>query len=373
MRTAFLFALIWSTHQFAPSARAQGGVQAATTSTRGTGTSPADVPEKPIAEDEEPASPERLQGVTAALIPGLLLHGSGHFVAGDRQTARRLVALEGIGLGMATAGGLVLGLTGASRYIVAPSIPMLVTGIGMFALSWAADVYGVTTGGSEHRYHEPAPAAVSLGYGYVHDPQFAYDHFSVVAGSFATGRLHMDTALWTALSADNQRARITLRTPLFEESWGMHIEASVGGVLHRFADDGFATYVAEAALRARMDLAELGPWLAGSYLKASAGFGVQHFHYFDDTIEGNGRALLLSRWAFGVHLPAGGELEFYYDHRRDTFTAGASPGSGNGSGFMGQWGAKLDQPVSRRLGLTMRSEIGSAWLSTLGLEFRWGQ
>jgi hypothetical protein len=42
--------------------------------------------------------------VAAAIMPGLLIHGSEHFVAGDHRTARRLLATESIGLSMVLGG-----------------------------------------------------------------------------------------------------------------------------------------------------------------------------------------------------------------------------------------------------------------------------
>lgn len=41
----------------------------------------------------------------AALLPGLVLHGAGHWLAGDRATAWRLLAAQGTGLGLLAVGG----------------------------------------------------------------------------------------------------------------------------------------------------------------------------------------------------------------------------------------------------------------------------
>ena len=39
-----------------------------------------------------------------AIVPGLVLHGSGHFAAGERATGWRLLGMEGVGLGLTAVG-----------------------------------------------------------------------------------------------------------------------------------------------------------------------------------------------------------------------------------------------------------------------------
>src|SRR4051812_27157464 len=63
----------------------------------------------------------RLLPAAAAAVPGLVIHGAGHFALGQPRTARNLLLMEGVGLGAFLAGGLTLAFTGASRYFVAPA------------------------------------------------------------------------------------------------------------------------------------------------------------------------------------------------------------------------------------------------------------
>jgi hypothetical protein len=309
--------------------------------------------------------------LSAALVPGVLVHGSGHFVAGDKSTARRLLLMEGIGLGMAAVGGATLGLTGANRHINGSSIPLLVSGIGVFAASWVADIYGVSTRGSTQVADADRQVAVSLGYGYVRDPLFAYNHFAVTEGLVRLERFSVRPTLWTAATADNQRARLVGGYMLFEDWHGLRAGIDVGATHHRFGDDGFTSTVGEVAATGRWELGEISRTLRGSFARLDLGLGYQYFDYHLDGVEGDGSTLLLNRWGYGFYLPGSGEIELYYNHRRDNFTAGASPSTRNGSGFMGQWGIRLRQPVSAHLAIVGRSEIASAWLSLVALEARW--
>src|SRR5262245_14578231 len=76
--------------------------------------------------------PSRRALATSAgmLVPGVLAHGSGHFVLGEPETARRLLLMEATGLALFLTGGVTIVLTGASRYFVAPSATLTIGGFG---------------------------------------------------------------------------------------------------------------------------------------------------------------------------------------------------------------------------------------------------
>src|SRR6476659_8021063 len=83
----------------------------------------------------EPEPGRRALAVGAAIVPGLLVHGSGHFVAGDTRGGYRLLALEGIGLGTLALGFVPIVATGASRRFVGPAAALSVVGAGLFVMS----------------------------------------------------------------------------------------------------------------------------------------------------------------------------------------------------------------------------------------------
>lgn len=79
---------------------------------------------------------------TAALVPGLLVHGSGHMIGGDVDGGLRLLALQGVGLGLMGAGLAPIFALGASRKVIGPAYAITLTGLGLYAISGAADLYG---------------------------------------------------------------------------------------------------------------------------------------------------------------------------------------------------------------------------------------
>jgi hypothetical protein len=331
----------------------------------------------------------RLLPVAAALVPGVLLHGAGHFAAGDRRTARRLFALEGIGLGLFTAGGVPLLVTGASRHYSGPTVAFLVSGIGVFGLSWLADIYGSAAGDS--RAGAPpaispgslVPLEVSAGYGYVYDPRFDYRQFGVVGATAWIGPLRLAPSAWIALDDDNQRLRqeaswrVVGRGSTRPTTDGSTIEATVALTHHRYPGERFDVTTGETSLGGRLDMARVGDSLAGSFAEMSLGVGLEVTNYHAARAGADLGELLFVRFGYGVVVgrPGSfhGEVSLYYDHRRDTFAGGVSPGGGPGSGFAGLFGAGLAVHLGGRWGVRALVEQGAARVAHVALTARLGR
>jgi hypothetical protein len=95
-------------------------------------------------------------------------------------------------------------------------------------------------------------------------------------------------------------------------------------------------------------------------------------------------SLLLLRMGFGLYLgrarsilPTGspatnaGELELYYDHRRDGF-AGGLKAAGPSSGFAGHLGLSGEYRFSAAWGLRALGEVGSHWVLGISALLRAG-
>src|SRR5690606_15795128 len=138
-----------------------------------------------LAADEAPAAccevdtakgPEApdLASAGFAVVPGLLVHGAGHWLAGDDETAKLLLVAAGLGHGGLLLGGGRLALSGASRHFVGPTAALSVAGAGLFVTSCLADIYGVTVprGGPGAR-PELRDITVAAGALQVSQPHFA--------------------------------------------------------------------------------------------------------------------------------------------------------------------------------------------------------
>jgi hypothetical protein len=313
----------------------------------------------------------------------VLLHGAGHSADGKSKTGDRLLLAEGIGFGSLLVGTGGLALTGASRYTVTPFVLMMIGGGGLFALSWVADVYGVTV--QENGRGEPlrvAPLVESaIGWRSVHDPQFRYRNFLVESFDLRLGRLRLSPSAWFALDDDNARTRLLAgwrlsgpRADLLAAPDGSFVDIEAAGTNHEYVSDGFRTQTVELGVNARYDLRRLDPALHGMFFEGGAGFGLQRIEYRipGTKVPSDLEQLLLARAVFGAYLGRGnGELTVYYDHRHDDYAAGLQL-TGLGSGVLGHFGTQLRYFTDSGFGVVADAEIGSAYIFGASLAFRQG-
>ncbi len=321
----------------------------------------------------------------AALVPGLVLHGAGHYVAGEKRTAGRLLAIEGGGV-LGLGGGLVLlATTGASRRLVAPVAALTFVGAGLFVMSTLADLYGVLApaGGTGSPLLVAPRFGAELGLRYVYDPTFAYRAFSVQALEARAGGFRVTQSSWFSLNEHhNRRLRLEGAYRLVgprpagageRASDGSFLEAEAALTDHDFGSDGFAVTTGEVSLRGRLDLARVGRTLEGSFAELGVGAALAANRYEGHPDEAD--SLLLGGFAFGAYLgrPGGrwGEAKVYYDHRHDGFAAGLKM-RGLGSGVPGHFGARALFYVTPAWGALIEAEAGSAYVTGLSLLYRYG-
>lgn len=325
--------------------------------------------------EPEPTPARRGLALGAALVPGALLHGAGHYALGKKDTGYELLALEGVGLGMILGGGGVLVLSGASRYVVGPAAAIAALGFGVFGTSLLADVYGTLSSDSgAARSRRPLLPRLETEFGYrrVEDVQFAHHDF--LAEGFHLN--HRGATLGFlglfSLGADNARYRGELGYRFLDDAaprtrYRDRLELDAGFVRHTYAADGFALTSAELSALARCDLARLGDSLAGSFAEFGLGYarGAVSYNLRAQHVPSDGYDLLLARFGFGVRLRGksapGSEALVYYDHRHDDFAAGLKV-TGIGSGALGHFGFQTKWYFGPSLGLLTEVSVGSAWI-----------
>lgn len=330
-----------------------------------------------------PSGGDRALAFGAAIVPGLLIHGSGSYVLGREDTAVRLLILEGVGLALLAAGGSVIAATGAARDFVGPAAAVTMMGAGLFTSSALADMYSVLapTGGLGVDPGWTPRLQAELGYRYVYDPQFDYRHFVVnrLHGRLANWRL--SPSLWSSPGDANQRFRVELAYRFFgplpgsARTDGNFLEAEVAMTNHRFPRDEFQLTTFESSLRARWDLATYDPFLAGAFLDFEVGAATQ-VHDFGHGAHGSKSfTLLLGGFGFGMYLgdqrSEGGYVRAYYDHRHDDFAAGLLL-PGLISGTLGHLGLDALYYFTEHLGARAEAQVGSATVVGLSGVFRFG-
>jgi hypothetical protein len=335
-------------------------------------------PPPPYAARQRDALP-----VAAAALPGLVVHGSGHFAAGEAATARKLLLMEGIGFGMFLAGGLTIVFTGASRYVVGPAASVTMTGFGLFSTSYLADLYGTVSldgGAALSRYRAPARWETELGYRRLSDSQFAHEDFVVERVSRQIGAFRVSPSGWFSTRGDTARYRFEAQYRLFgavEEpvSDASFVDLTTGFVHQRHRPEHFSKSHAELSVDTRYDLARLGPTLRGSFIELGAGYALGRIDYdlAGLAVPHDLEHLLLGRFGFGVMLRGlsapGSEVLVYYDHRHDDYVAGLKV-TGLGSGVIGHFGVAGRWFLTDAIGAAVDAQVGSAYLAGFSLLFR---
>lgn len=332
------------------------------------------------------AAPRILAPITA-LVPGLLVHGTGHFVAKQPQTARRLLAMEGLGLGMLLGGGAGIAGLGATRRFIGPLIHSAVAGAGFFTISALADLYGVLapSRGTGSPFKQPPWIEAQLGLRYINNPAFDFRTFVAQGVDFRFRSLRLEQSAWFAIDDQNTRFRALGAYRFFGPKPSPHspspnaapdgsfFDVESAFTHHRYTSNGFAVSTGEISLSGRLDLKHLGPTLQGSFGELSLGVGLEGNHYFG--LPDNESELLLGRFAFGIYMGhigyPRGETMLYYDHRHDGFAAGF-PANNVGGGPLGHLGALSRVYLNPRIGLLLDAQIGSALVLGLSLLIRPG-
>lgn len=309
-----------------------------------------------------------------------MVHGAGHFVAGEKQTAARLLAAEAVGVGVTGVGALALGISGASRYLAAPLIAGMVGGVGLFAISGLADLYGTLApegGTGSPMLTAPVVTAAFRGRA-IRDPVQPYSSLYGPAFDVRWRAFRVSPSAWFSDVGDNRRLRATFgyrflgpRTDHVATD-GSFVDLVLGATHHHFGDAGFTMRGGEAAIAARLDLARVAPTLAGSFADGHAGVAMASYAYRATPSTDRDEVLLLG-FGFGIYVgraPAPwGELRAYYDHRRDDY-AGGLVTKGLSSGPVGHFGAEATFFPTPRWGISIEGQMGAAYVAGLALLHR---
>ncbi len=321
----------------------------------------------------------------AAIVPGVIVHGAGHYAGGDPQTGSRLLALEGAGLGTVALGFVPIVASGASRRLVGPGVLLTVGGVGLFVISSLADLYGVVAppGGYGAPDVDPPRLETALGYRYVYDPVFAYRSFVAYDIDWRLGRVRLSPSAWFALHDNNSRLRLVsayrLLGPRPDTSEpapdGSYLEVATALARHAYTSNRFATTTVDLALSGRLDMQRFAASLTGSFAEMSFGWALQTYEYSIDGVRADIGELLLARFGYGIYLgwpgASRGEVMLYYDHRHDDFAAGLKL-PGLASGVVGHFGADARIYWSDQWGMRLETAVGSAYVAGASLLFRYG-
>lgn len=316
--------------------------------------------------------PGSLLATGAAVVPGLLLHGSGHFVLGERQTAYRLLAMEGAGL-LGIVGGIgLLAAVGGSEKLAAIYVPLAVGGAGLFGLSFLADVAGAAHG----RRPWPVPSVrsglrVRAGYVGLFASKHSFGHLGELGVEWQTRRLVLEGAamvhpqgdfsayrglagwrLW--LSPDNPVTRATLFAELGRQ--GFHRE-------------GFSITTFRAFGELRWNLGGLLATMENAWVLGRLGWGFDSFDFAGTSADDDGLPFLVADVGFGLMASERVEVELAYRHRKGDLPGGMALSDGM-AGFAGMLELRGRVTLGARWALVPGVRLGTGVMPWLSLESR---
>lgn len=314
-----------------------------------------------------------LATIVAASPVGFLARGAGSFLVGDRGTAKRLALLGGVGLGLMVAGGVPAGVTGGNPYVLIPFVPMLVAGTGMFLQSWFADIDSASGADAVGAPRARVPWSLEAGLVWTHD---AYRDRALARGAAraTTGRLELGVTGYQATDDSYVGGDLAVGVRLLGAAAdGAPIPDNSSLLVRGTArvrddrEDEVQVVTSELELVGRLDLRRIAHVLEGSYAELSTGGGLERAAFATASEKGG---LLLGRFAYGRYLGKRGEAQVYYDHRRDSFAGGIA--AYRAAGFVGSVGALVDLRLAGRWAARAELEIGSAWVTSIGLRYQGG-
>lgn len=273
--------------------------------------------------------------VAAAILPGTLVHGSGHFVLGDRKTAIRLLALEGMGLAGVIGGIGVLGAVGGSEKLAPVYVPLAVGGLTTLAFSQLADLLGSVRGTEPWpvpRHFAPATRASVAWtglFGVPVTPRHLLEVRAEARGTRAALQVSATAAptggAWGGGATWSRRLDTPNADPV-SATW------LILGARHlSLPDDGVRLTTAEAFVASRWNLRDLAPTLQNAWVLARLGAAIDLFGYVNrDSWVEDGLPLLVVDAGMGARLTNRLTVEIAYRHRKDEL-----PGGFTGSGLAG--------------------------------------
>jgi len=324
--------------------------------------------------------------VGLAVVPGVAIHGSGHYALGQKKTALALLITEGVGLALLVGGLTTVLASGNSRDLAGPAVAATVLGSGLVLASFGADLYGTLatdSGALDQIPRAPARFESEVGYRYVADPHFRYGHFLVESLTLRRGYFRLTPSAWFAIDASNVRYRVegAYRALGLEPGelgkYDDHLDFVLGGVHQRFLPERFQRSTIDFAFDTRFDFAHFGDTLRGSFIDLALGYGLAKVTYDIQgfRVPADNDELLLMRVGLGITLRGraarGSEARVYYDHRHDDYAAGfLTPG--RISGVFGKFGADLRWFFTPSLGVLFDAQVGSALVGGASLLLRDG-
>ena len=337
-----------------------------------------DAPPAPVEERLEllPPTPGSPLAAGAAVLPGLLLHGSGHFVLGEPEAARNLLATQGIGVASFVAGFALLAGTGAANQLAPLYVIPTIGGLGAISVSWLGDLAG-SIHGSEgwpaSGWRPEAGLSLSAGYDGLFASKLDFQHGMSLRLDWRGERLRLSPwGSWHPQGSSHAAAGVLLALQLARPrpETVTALDLILGVAHQRFPGDDFHVTTGEVYLEGRADLGFLARSLRNAWALARVGWGIDAYGYEGaDALISDGLPLLVIDIGMGLQPFERAGFELVYRHRKNELPGGMMLSSGL-AGFIGM--LQLDGRIALADGWALLPSVrlGTGVRTTLAVEAR---
>lgn len=334
-----------------------------------------DQDDEALAEEGWEFTPDRSRPGNAAagvmaLTLGSVWHGAGHALAGDRVSANRLLASQGVGVAALTAGVAIRHAGDESPTARSIGTAMMVGGGSIFVAGWLADVIGSFKGTGAD-----LPSNTSEIRGATLEAYFTpLVERGLDINSFVVLRTPVIATRWVfepgvELSTDIAYRRVgasgghRVRFGPLDRSYA---EFGASGYDERQTQQGWGRTELASHTEIGLDLGAVFPHLTGLRWTNRIEFAVDH-HFFEHDgnrrfRDQNRRVTLPVEMALGFNADQGVHIGMAYRHRNDTLV-------GMAGRRIGSFEGRLGILPRNRIGVDLRLEQGAYTRAWFGLQW----
>lgn len=285
---------------------------------------PREAPPASVASEERPGS---ALATAAAVFPGLLVPGSGHFVMGQREDGKNFLVLDAVALALMGLGFGGQALSGGADRLSPLTLTPAVAGIALVSVAWLADILGTAHGTKPWLAPRDPPGSLSLSAGYtgLFGSQLAFHHGLGLDASWRYGPFSAEP--WglfdPSLSYYGAGARLAL--VVWRDGDDPVTRLTIGGAVthHRFRSDRYSTTVGELHGELRLNLKHLSQTLRNVWLLARLGAGLEGFAYDAKAFAwADLSPVLVLEVGGGARVHERVMVEFVYRSRKDELPGG---------------------------------------------------
>ncbi|MGC4114546.1 MAG: metallophosphoesterase [Myxococcales bacterium] len=263
----------------------------------------------------------------AAVFPGLLVPGAGHFVLGQRDDGKNFLILDAVALALIGLGFGGQALSGGADRLSPLTLTPAVAGISLVSVAWLADILGSAHGTAEWLAPRDPPGSLSLSVGYtgLFGSQLAFHHGLGLEASWRYGPFSAEPwgSFNPSLSYYGAGARLSL--VVWRDGDDPVTRLTIGGAVthHRFRPDRYSTTVGELHGELRLNLKHLAQTLRNVWLVARLGAGLEAFAYDAKSFDwADLTPVLVLEVGGGARVHERVTVEFVYRSRKDELPGG---------------------------------------------------